>query len=482
MSYYANIAPPSAIINVDSAPAVMVCDFLERNQLGPDTNVLDHNCTSGHCTSEHCSTDSGEGELMISSVNQASSPMVLKLPFAQQRRVQWSLETENPVLGLGYHLSLSDVRRGFCRGSSCECVVPYRGPLCDVEDSGTEAARSKPFRGAIHFIVNDEPDHIAELSQALRNTWSQFNEGYDYPILIFHDGLSSQTRARLLNLTPNRIWFHHVPDDFFPSKDQLPVEIAATPEGYVGASFSHHSFSIGYRAQCRFRAGPIFGHPAVTGIDYLWGLDTDSHFPEKLRDDPFEVMHSNESRVIGYRYLAVTTQRSSSHLWEFTHLYFERLGFDVAQAYRNRQSLLNEIMDVAASDYAGVAPQWNQRVLMTDCEIVRVRFFAPGTRYAAYFAFLDDVGGFWRHRWGDHAVRALGAAFAIHVHNEQLGEIQPKAVPAVAYQMQIPFAHQATCFCMDTDTTCVQLGLEASAVPLWPAHKAVWTCQRKLSA
>ena len=34
-----------------------------------------------------------------------------------------------------------------------------------------------------------------------------FNERFDYPVLIFHDGLSQRTRERIVTATPTqRIW------------------------------------------------------------------------------------------------------------------------------------------------------------------------------------------------------------------------------------------------------------------------------------
>ena len=46
---------------------------------------------------------------------------------------------------------------------------------------------------------------------------------------------------------------------------------------------------------------------------------------------------------------------------------------------------------------------------MNDIEIVNLQWFR-GEEYMDYFRFLDSTGGFWIHRWGDHAIRTLAVA------------------------------------------------------------------------
>ena len=56
--------------------------------------------------------------------------------------------------------------------------------------------------------------------------------------------------------------------------------------------------------------------------------------------------------------------------------------------------------------------QWNYQLYMNDIEIVQLDWFRSDP-YQDYFRYLDSMGGFWLHRWGDHAMRtiAVGCGF-----------------------------------------------------------------------
>ncbi len=49
--------------------------------------------------------------------------------------------------------------------------------------------------------------------QTLPLLYSRFNHLYDYPVVIFHDGLAPASRARILSAEPRlRIWFSTAAD------------------------------------------------------------------------------------------------------------------------------------------------------------------------------------------------------------------------------------------------------------------------------
>ena len=58
---------------------------------------------------------------------------------------------------------------------------------------------------------------------------------------------------------------------------------------------------------------------------------------------------------------------------------------------------------------------------MNDIEIVNLQWFR-GEEYMDYFRFLDSTGGFWIHRWGDHAIRTLAVAMSRRPRAEPWGE------------------------------------------------------------
>lgn len=461
-------SPAQSPEQADAVAAAAVCGFLLRHGLSQDQAVLNSSCDDVYQT--------------MPDTAQPSVVKGLHPAVAMRRRGQWALELRSPLAGLGYHLGgplaaeellvESQEERlfpGLCSREACECLAPHRGPRCDVEDAGGVAARARPFRAAVHYIVNDEPMHVAELMHALRNLWRRFNARFDYPVLIFHDGLSAKTRTQIAMAAPHRLWFHYLPQDFLPNATTLPPDLQQEDDM---SEASHHSFSAGYRAQSRFRSGPVFAHPVVARLDYLWSLDTDSMFPEDLQEDPFEVMHRNASLVLGYRYITVTSSTSSKRFWESTLLYAGYAGVDLVRALHTKGSFLRTFL--TAPDGWQESATWNYKVVMTDCELLRVSFFRPGSTYYGYFEFLDALQGFWLHRWGDHAVRGLGTALALWLQQES----GPTTVlPQAVYQMKIPYAHQGSCFCANTTSQCVSLAKEASGELLWPLKKKIWECR-----
>eukprot|EP00913_Durusdinium_trenchii_P011556 g10850.t1 len=182
-----------------------------------------------------------------------------------------------------------------------------------------------------------------------------------------------------------------------------------------------HTFSAGYRAQCRFRSGPLFEHPAVATLDYLMSLDTDSMFPREVNWDPIEAMHGNGSRVLGYSSLLVSSSAYVRGLWPAVLQFLAYEGLDLRQ---------------------GRAPEHFLRRFLVD---------QPGSDYFRFYRFIDELGGFWLYRWGDHAIRGLGTAIALWAHEAE----EPRLL---AYDLEVPYAHQATCFCHDPQLRCVDAG------------------------
>eukprot|EP00439_Symbiodinium_sp_Y106_P042354 s1203_g5.t1 len=220
---------------------------------------------------------------------------------------------------------------------------------------------------------------------------------------------------------PNRIWFHRLPEDFVPPASQLPQDLLDTER-----TVSHHTFSVGYRAQCRFRSGPLFEHPAVARLDYLMSLDTDSMFTEDVETDPIEAMHQNKSLVLGYSHLMISNGAYMKGLWTATQPYLTYRGLKLAKLLQQNWHFLSRFL----VPYVGHHTQerklpevmYSNLVVMTDLELLRISFFRPGSDYFRFYRYLDEMGGFWEHRWGDHAVRGLGAGIALLPHERDPSE------------------------------------------------------------
>jgi len=300
----------------------------------------------------------------------------LLMQFLPGRDVQlraWAIAQEKEIPGMRYTLQSSG--RGRCVQSFCECFPPYRGPLCDFEEGGFHVARN--FSAVLHYLTSDMEEDLDELTHSLPRLWTQFNARFDYPVVIFHDGLSEKNRRRIVLSSKNRIWFAYV-DGFLdvpgmllegPRKRQVLGEV---------------KWSLGYRAMCRFRSGPLFLQPVLQKFDYAMTLATDAL----------------------------------------------------------RTCVSEEKLD------------WNLLVFMTDIEIVKIGWF-NSKPYQDYFEFLDSMGGFWLHRWGDHAVRTI--AVSMFLPQERV------------YKMDIPYAHQEYCKCSG-DMVCVREETLNAVPALW------WRC------
>jgi len=406
-----------------------VCAFLERHDLAPPDVWRAHGCIHGEAEEE----TAGSGSARSSGGSGIAASAGAE---SRARRMLWSRELRPSTMAIAWGLERHG--RATCHKASgvCDCLVPLRGPTCSSKDQGTMDA-TRPYRGAIHYIVNDDEEHVQELLHALRNLYDMYNRWADYPVLIFHDGLSMETRERIALRAPHRLWFFLVggTDEWLPA-------------GGVQQD-ARQDHVAGYRAQSRFRSGPLFAHPGTQGFDYLWGLDSDSHLPALIdaSEDPFVRLHEDPNLVMGYHYITKTSPASSMHFWDYTELYAMERGLNV---WPGKGHFLSKF-SVFVGGYEN-ARQWNTNVVMTDCEILRASFFRQGSRYWDYYSFLDSVQGFERYRWGDHAVRGLGVGLALQAEEkeqEESGRMRNASGSTLArtFKMEHPYAHQSYCYC-----------------------------------
>eukprot|EP00397_Hematodinium_sp_SG-2012_P012004 GEMP01012159.1.p1 GENE.GEMP01012159.1~~GEMP01012159.1.p1 ORF type:complete len:641 (+),score=147.04 GEMP01012159.1:1151-3073(+) len=317
------------------------------------------------------------------------------------------LDDEN---GKRYLLESQERGRCFPRDGTCECFPPYIGRWCS--DVVAQRVTAKPYRAALHYLVGELPTLLNDLTRTLAILWQQYNRNHDYPVIIFHDGLSARSRRRLVEASDNNIWFSLV-EDFTAVPRELKID--ADLGGY----------SLGYRGMCRFRAGPVFTHPVLQKFDYAFTLDSDGYFPALVSTDPLQRMHEG-GYVYAYSHISRDQPSAVQHFWEFSRLYMEYKGIDPKSTPMLRR--LTDALILRDTFWH----EWNRLLFMNDIEIVALDWFRSD-QYQDYFHFMDSIGGFWRHRWGDHALRTL--AIAMHIPREKL------------MKMEVPYGHQAVCRC-----------------------------------
>mmetsp|Transcript_125473 Transcript_125473/g.401263 ORF Transcript_125473/g.401263 Transcript_125473/m.401263 type:complete len:279 (-) Transcript_125473:520-1356(-) len=242
--------------------------------------------------------------------------------------------------------------------------------------------------------------------------------------------MAAASRQRILEASPNRIWFAMVED-----YTAVPAYLQGRLELDLGG------YALGYRGMCKFRSGPMFTQPVMRHFDYAWTLDTDGYFPTDIMTDPFERMHSG-GFVYAYSHVSRDQASAVQHFWEFCRLYLESKGIDPKGTKMMRR--LTDALLLRDTYWH----EWNRVLFMNDIEITRLDWFRSD-RYQDFFKFLDSVGGFWLYRWGDHAVRTIAIALWLD--------------PSQLMSMHVPYGHQNTCRCGEEhpDEVCVRSSPES---------------------
>jgi hypothetical protein len=281
---------------------------------------------------------------------------------------------------------------------------------------------------SIHYIASDQPNDLTDLSLSLELLWERFNRHYDYPVLIFHEGLDASVRARLRDASENRVWFLLM-DEFWPrghTRDEGPGGAA----GFHALSGNPHHYTAGYRAMCEYNAGTMFRHPVFERLDYTMHLDTDSYLAADVPTDVFRILEDT-----GLVYGAVATK--VAHAIQDNHL------FDVTVAYME----LNNIDPRGNTFLAHLISEdmnFQGQIFMNDFEIVKLEPFRdPKGKYQDYFRFLQALDGFWNHGWHNSLMTTLAVAMFFSDKTTLL---------------PVPYAHQMDCKCGESHQltlTCV---------------------------
>lgn len=122
---------------------------------------------------------------------------------------QWAVKEMIEIPGMRYFLESKG--RGRCVEGFCECFPPFRGPLCEQMDQSSQDAQ-RNFTAVLHYLTSDDDSDIEDIQHSLPRLWRRFNRRFDYPVVIFHDGLSAVHRQQVVNASKNRIWFAYVDD------------------------------------------------------------------------------------------------------------------------------------------------------------------------------------------------------------------------------------------------------------------------------
>jgi hypothetical protein len=291
--------------------------------------------------------------------------------------------------------------------------------LCnDVDQSEREKARS--YRAVLHYLTSDSEGDVSDLELSLPRLFENFNEEFEYPVVVFHDGLSVANRKRIVGASRNKVWFAFV-EDFVA----VPGWISSRRK--YQAKLKDVKWSLGYRGMCKFRTMTIFDQPVLAKMDYLMTLDTDGYLPDRVGFDPIRAM-AEAKKVYTYSHTLDDQPAAVQYFWEHTAMYMRDRGVDWNQRPILQKNFVFE-------------NKWNMKLYMNDIEVMQIDWFR-GPLYRDYFDYLDAQGGWWLYRWGDHAVRTMAVGMWLDETRDLM-------------HMTIPYAHQSYCRCAADHRICV---------------------------
>ncbi len=258
------------------------------------------------------------------------------------------------------------------------------------------------IKAVILYLARSKRKDIVSLKRSLSLLDINFNDKFNYPVIIFHEDFNENLMEEIRKATRSNLKFEKVdfkiPD--FLKKEEIPEFV------YVGG----FEFSIGYRHMCRFFSGLIYQNPALKDYDYYWRLDTDSFLLDKIDYDVFRFMQEN-NYVYGYIDKGSDHPAMVSGLWEITKKYIEENNIQPTFLLKFTQN--------------GV---WDRTAFGTNFEISKLDFWRS-CEYMNYFNYLDKAGGIFKYRWGDHIIHFL--AISMFIPENQLHKFSD-----IAYQHQ----------------------------------------------
>lgn len=215
------------------------------------------------------------------------------------------------------------------------------------------------------YLIRGNEHSIAALEKSLSLLKTNFLPWSPADILVFHennmspDQLSGRTSGLLVKTA--LVDFSHVP----PEMSDIPPS------------------QRGYRHMCHFFANDIFFRSELVGYDFYMRMDDDSFILSPLKFNVFDLMRDK-----GYKYAYRVILKDRPHVC---------VGFgDLIKSYFSQEGRqLN----------CRLPPPY--KVFYTNFEICNITWF-KAKDWQEYFAAVDEAGGIWRHRWGDHIIRYYG--------------------------------------------------------------------------
>jgi len=231
------------------------------------------------------------------------------------------------------------------------------------------------MKTCIIYSVKNDPRHLRDLQRSLdlvsKNVVSILK---NIEFIMFCDpGIESIVKTIFTN---SRI----------PNKLIIKEFITRQPPYNTEIQQRIHN-NISYKNMCRFWAGEIFKDKDVLTYDYYMRLDCDSFITEPLVENPFEVMERN-NKIYGY----ITGGKFLDSPEVCANLNNTLKEFEK----QNKELILDSVNTLTEGT-----------LYYTNFEICKIKAFTESS-YMNLYEFIDQSGGIYIYRWGDHIIRYAG--------------------------------------------------------------------------
>ena len=230
------------------------------------------------------------------------------------------------------------------------------------------------------IIYLSRKQDINDLKKSLKLLHKYFNKRFNYPIIIFHDDFSEEDKQILLREYSN-IKFEYI-------KFKIP--------SWIDKTKLYHK-RLGYNHMCRFFSGELFKHSAIQNYDWYWRLDSDSYLRAHINYDIFKFMEKKKY-IYGYLGEPLIKEKPAlvKELWVFTKKYIKDNNLQPSYLY----------------EYLDKDGNWDRSLYYTNFEISNLDFWRSNA-YTKYYNAIDQNGGIYYHRWGDHVIHFLALSMLV---------------------------------------------------------------------
>jgi hypothetical protein len=133
----------------------------------------------------------------------------------------------------------------------------------------------------------------------------------------------------------------------------------------------------------------VYEQPILFGLDYVWRLDDDSYLLDDVPYDVFRFMRERQL-IYGYNHISWDEFRCIHGLWP------------AVTTYVKNNSIATEFFK-----------EWSApRMYYNNFEVSALSLWRS-TSYQAYIEYIDSLGGFYYHRWGDAPVKTLAVSMFV---------------------------------------------------------------------